>query len=394
MLFEDVRKLYLLTKLDEEYKFPKKPSSDGYYHIWVKDDTKKSGRRAIKAKTLDELKEKVIFKKKGITFKEVFNLTQNNKLKYIKDKEKILSANNTINVNNSNYKRYFADTDFEKLAVKDITKKDIEEICLYNLRRYQMSSKAFLNMRGIIKAVLTFSFEEYYILDNIYERVNFKKFEAMLIKPVSVTVRIHSDEEIRRMINYIHNYQERKPLYIPAYALELQILMGLRRGEVPPIEWNDILDDSIRINKEQLVVKRDNGEGFYNIVVSHTKTYVDRYFPLTDDISEFIDRLSQITGNSKYLFPNDANPTGIISNAAPYKFYQRMCKNLGIELTRDVIKGPHSFRRIGITKVTNSPKGNIEMASILYGNSVYSATRNYYTGIDMNTAKDILNGNQ
>lgn len=55
---EIVRELYrkaLEQKALEKYKFPQKPSSDGYYHCYIKDPLKKSGRRQIKAKTLEEL---------------------------------------------------------------------------------------------------------------------------------------------------------------------------------------------------------------------------------------------------------------------------------------------------------------------------------------------------
>ncbi len=59
---EDIRKLYENMIKDEalkNYTFPKKPSSDGYYHIYVNDATKKTGRSALKAKSLTELKNKV-----------------------------------------------------------------------------------------------------------------------------------------------------------------------------------------------------------------------------------------------------------------------------------------------------------------------------------------------
>ena len=54
---EDIRKLYENMLRDEalkDYTFPSKPSSDGYYHVYVADNTKKTGRRAVKAKTLVE----------------------------------------------------------------------------------------------------------------------------------------------------------------------------------------------------------------------------------------------------------------------------------------------------------------------------------------------------
>ena len=50
-----VRDMMRRTEILEKYHFPTKPSSDGYYHIQVKDETRKTGRRQIKARTLEEL---------------------------------------------------------------------------------------------------------------------------------------------------------------------------------------------------------------------------------------------------------------------------------------------------------------------------------------------------
>ena len=128
---EDIRKLYENMLRDEaldNYTFPTKPSSDGYYHIYVADSTKKTGRRAVKAKTLDELKEKVYEHEKGIdggikkTFKDVFEITQREKLKLVKSEERKLSVQNTINRNRTAYARFFSETAFERKYVCEITK--------------------------------------------------------------------------------------------------------------------------------------------------------------------------------------------------------------------------------------------------------------------------------
>ena len=392
---EDVRKLYEQMEKERilsKYNFPTKPSSDGYYHLWIKD---RNGRRQIKSKNLDNLKEKVISFEKGIngnirkTFADVFEILLQQKFDYVKDPNKKLSVNNSIKRQRQYYNRYFKDTEFEKLYVDQISKQDIEEICYETLKHLDLRKKAFLEMRGIIKQVLKLSYEQYWIIDNPYLRIDFSKYNDMLIQSTPVSKRVHTDSELDKMIEYLHKYQSKKPQYIPAYALELQILAGLRRGEVPPIEWSDVTDDFIKINKEQLLV---NGS---NVIVPHTKTYTDRSFPITSEIRDLLARLKRIDEtyyhNSIYLFPNS---TGVISNQVVYPFYVRMCKNLGINITKDMIKGPHSFRRNGITKFSNSPGGNIMMASVLYGNSPKCASSHYYSGINMDTARSILEGNQ
>ncbi len=196
------------------------------------------------------------------------------------------------------------------------------------------------------------------------------------------------------MIDYLHMYQMKKPSYLPAYALEIQILMGLRRGEVPPLEWADINDTFIEINKEQLTVKKTDKEKEHFVIVPHTKTYVDRYFPITDALDDFLKRLKEVHRkyypDSKYLFPADS-ANGVITNNTVYNFYRRMCKKLDIEVNQDFKKGTHSFRRNAITDVINSSGGNVILASKLFGNSPEVAKKNYFTGIDMDDALKCLN---
>ena len=50
----------------------------------------------------------------------------------------------------------------------------------------------------------------------------------------------------------------------------------------------------------------------------------------------------------------------------------------------------HAFRRNAITQVINQSNGNILMASKLFGNTPAVIKQNYYTGIDLEKAKEVL----
>lgn len=393
LAYENARKLYEEMKKEKalvNYAFPSRPSSDGYYHVYVPDSSRPSGRRQIKAKNLENLKEKV-YRIETKTFRDVFDMVQDNRLKYVKNPTKRLSVQNSITCIDYDYNRYFKGTKFEKLFVDEIRKEDIENICMLNLQRYDLGMKAFLSLRSILKSVLNLAYENYWIQESPYNRVNFNKYEAMLVEPKPSKDRVHSDDEIQQMLDYIHKHQAKKPWFIPAYAMEMQILMGLRRGEIPPIEWNDVSENFILISKEQILIRKGpNVKKGYCKIVEHTKTHRNRKFPITTEIESLLKRLRPISGDGKYLFPSKTTDNGVISNTAVYRFYSRMCNNLGIEISNIARKGPHSFRRNGITKVAN--EGSILMASVLYGNSVQTAAKHYYTGIDLQEAKTILEG--
>ncbi len=355
----EICKMIEKKEILSKYTFPTKASKDGYFRIYVNDSSYKSGRKQIAAKSLEELKDKVYQHECGITdassksFKYIFELTQKEKLKYVKDKEKKLSLTNTIERIQRDYNRFFAGTDFEKMKIYEITNKD----------------------------------SEYLIKDNPYDRVNFKKFKDMFIKNVPIEDRMHSDEELFRMIDELHCKQQERPKYSSYWAMEFQILTGTRRGEIPPLTWEHIKEQYLIIEQSQITT------GNTMHIVSHTKNYAKRRFPITDELNDFLKRLKERNEvyfpNSNFLFPAN-NELGTITNRAVYDVYVKLCKKLDIPRIKGIIRGPHSFRRNIITFITNATNGNIQMAASLCGNHTEVAQKNYYTGPDLESSKNIL----
>lgn len=391
---EELSEIYKMKQILSKYNFPQVPSSDGYYHIYVKDSSKRTGRKAVKDKTLDGLKAKVLayehetMAQAKKTFKKVYELSQERKLSLVKSAEKRISMENTITRTNSDYKRFFDGTSFEKKNISDITLKDIENVIEYNLTRYDLYKKALDNMRAILNSVFKYALHEYWVNENPCTRIDFRIYGNMLVESTNVKYRVHSDSELNAILDELHMKQLKNPKLSSAWALELQILMGARRGELPPLRWSDITQLGIEITQEQLTY----GNEF--VIVSHTKTNRDRQFPLTKDIENFLMRLKSMHEkfypNSMYLFPANTQ-NGVITNRAVYSVYRKICQKLNIEIQENVIRGPHSFRRNAITSVVNSSNGNMELASSLFGNSPKVAKSNYFTGIDMNNAIDVLN---
>ena len=403
MSMRDAREIYMHVEKKElikQYSIPQKPGKDGYYRIYVKDPTKKEGRRQLTCKSVEELKDKLYAFEKGVTgcarktFAEAYELFLEEKLKYVKAEDKLVSRQNTVNKNRSDYKRYFAGTDFENKYIDEISKNDVEGIIFFNLSRYSMRDKALGSLKGILRSAFTFAYEQYWITDNLYTRMNFNKFNGMLEQNVSNDKRVHTELEIRRILNAIHEHQKEKPAYMPAYALEMQILIGCRRGELAPLRKMDVHKDGIWICREQISVKKFNDIPEHWKIVDHTKTYKDRLFPMTNALNEFLTRLYAVLDtyypDSIYLFP-DNTELGVINNNTVYRLYYRICKNLGINISREEIKGTHSFRRNAITDVVNITGGNVILASQLFGNSPAVAAKNYYTGVDTGTALSALN---
>ena len=107
-----------------------------------------------------------------------------------------------------NTKKYILDTIEQKYQDRsDITKEDIEDICFFNLERYDLRKKAFLSMRGIIKSTLEFAYRKKWSDENAYHRVNFKEFDDMLIAETPIEIRAHSDAEVDAILAELHQKQ-------------------------------------------------------------------------------------------------------------------------------------------------------------------------------------------
>lgn len=173
-------------------------------------------------------------------------------------------------------------------------KSDIENVVYLNLSRYDLRSKAFGALKSVLRLVYKYAYNQYWVNDNIYERMDFTKYEGMIADDIDVAKRVHSSETLRCILDEIHSHQRTKPNYIPAYALEMQILCGSRRGEIPPLRLTDIHEDYIEFCQEQITVKKFNNVPEYCKIVAHTKTFKDRYFVRYDALNEFLDRLLAI----------------------------------------------------------------------------------------------------
>jgi len=385
------------------FTFPTKPGKDGYYFIWVPDPVKKSGRRHLAAKSVDALKDKVYDfvthapeLKVSRKFNEVFEAANDSQLDLITKESASLSKKNTILRNRSEYKRYFSETDFENYFIDDITAQDIKDIVTYNLRRYKMKRKALSSLKAIINLTFIYAMDMGWLNANPNITVDYKKFSGMLVDDTPISQRVHSEDELMAILTECHEKQEKRPTYFPAYALELQILLGMRRGEVPPLLWSDVSDNSLFIHREQLTVKKDKDTPEHFAIVEHTKTHVNREYPMTEDLKDFLTRLKAAhdrlpaSQKSDFLFPAKSE-LGCITNNTVYNFYRRLCQKLNIQISQDCIKGTHSFRRNAITDTLALNGGDAVQAALIYGNSPQVIFSNYLTGTDMNKAKEVLN---
>ena len=398
-IFDHMKYMWKKKKVLEKYNFPEKPNSKGIYRIWVPDITAKEGRRQISSKNLEKLKDKVFEYETGrnadgvITFKLAFEKTQEFELDNISEQRKY-SKMNTVSKNRSEYKRFFAGTGFELMPIQDITIVDLDAMIRKILKTNRMTKKGLDSIRGIINAVYKRAYFLGWVPENTAGRLVWKDYHRMLYESTPIIERDYSGDELIKFENELVRYHEEHPDYMPAYALEFQIITGMRRGEIPPLTWDDVDFEkgTIHVHREQLTLK--NAPGNANKIVEYTKNGKARYYPIADMELEFLERLKAVHDHyypdSPFLFPGDSE-NGCISNDTVYQFFHRMCTRLDIPVTRDCMRGTHAFRRNAITEVVNISGGNVVMAAQMFGNSPETIRKHYYTQDNLENKRNVLN---
>ena len=395
----------LLMKIEHDniisrYSFPEKPDGRGYYRVYVKDPTVPSGRKQLRDKNLDNLKEKVYQYEKGIpdsehgiTFKNAFEYA----IKFEQDNvspERKYSRNNTICKYRNEYNRFFGDTAFEDKFISDISLRDIDMQIRAILKRFHLSKKGMESIRSVIN--LTFNRAAYmgWIDHNPASKILWKDYKKLLIEATPIKERAYSEKELNAISEYLKDYHAKKIKYIPAYALEFQMIVGMRRGEIAPLLWEDIdfENGTIFVHQELISLKGNKTEEEY--ICNYTKNGKSRYYPIAELELEFLQRLKDVHDryypDSKFLFPADTK-NGCITNNMTYQFFRRMCNNLGIPINRECIRGTHALRRNAITEMVNKSNGNCILVAQMFGNSPETIRKHYYVGDDIERMRDILN---
>ena len=399
------------------FTFPNGPcKSDGCYHLHLHNAEGKTISRTVKAKTIEELKDKIYKYHKdmlpsSLTFAEMFQQAQQDVFRYVKqDSDAYHSKLNSFNRRQQLFDRFITGTSWEKKKITTFTVQDIDDLILYNLQRYDLRTRALSSLKSIIRMTFDYAVSHGCIRHNPYPDLDSRRYRDLLVPDAPVRERGYTEDELNRILNYLHQKEESDPRCTTSWALELVVICALRRGEVPPLRLEDIQwgrQPGLYLHRTLLEVRNtdsDNKIGYYP--VEHTKTHKDRLYPMSDQLKEFLDRYLPIRNahypTSPFLFParrwDNKNHRweegGMITDQTIPSFYSRMCTQLGIKRDSSCIRGTHAFRRNAITDTMVASGGNIDLTAQIFGNSPETIRKAYLLDMNYDAKLAALNGCQ
>lgn len=363
--FDTIRKHYEMKKRKEYLEMHKSKiwkSTDEKWYTFVPDNTKSTGKRLIKRQTEIELENFLVdFYKKyeePQTIEKTYKEWIQRKLKFGE-------------ITKQTADRY--ETDFYK-CFKGYENKDIclvtidflDDFIIDSITKYNMKSKAWSNLRTIIRGMFLFAKKKGYTNIDIVSYISELDISRNLFnrekKPLENV--IYTKKETETIVDYISTSKSLNDI-----AILFAIYTGMRVGEIVALKWEDISEDYIHVNRMQERFKDENGKMVYRI----------RNFPKTEagirdvvivkELKAVIKRLRIMNPFTEYLF--EKNGECIHKHSVCTRLYN-LCDKFGFPH-----KGMHAFRRYYATTLINA---GVEKAIVTsqMGHTDFNTTMQHY----------------
>ena len=344
--------------------------------------------KKIQGKDMPTLENKLIklSEKNETAFNVVFANCEKYTLSRINNPDKLASAVNTSEAYTKTFNRFIKDSVLGNMDIRDITKEDLVEL-LETVITSGVKKKAFNNLRVVLKKTFSYALKKNYIKVNPVDAIFWEEYKNCFEAAAPIAMRGFTKEDMHRLHSFAQKMQKEHPEQIKWWSYEFEILTGLRRGEVPPLEWEDVKKTHIVISKELVGSRKP-----YTLKHS-TKTGKDRAFPITDMLMDFLKRLhdhdKEYYPGSKFLFPDENEETGFITPNLTYRAHTTACKKLNITIDSYYRKGIHAFRRNHETAFLENG-GTLDMAGKVYGNSARVINSNYMLPVEAAKSREIV----
>ncbi len=235
----------------------------------------------------------------------------------------------------------------------------------------QLDIQQYMNQMGQKKSLSTLTKHKMCLAGIFESAVNNDIVRTSPVRKIKLTStvatpekRVYTEDDVARILAFANTHK---------HGLEIKILLrlGLRRGELLGLQWNDIDFSSNVLRLQRAVAEiKDSATGAYKVVAEDPKTkYSIRIIPLPADIAEELKQRKN-RSVSEYIFPNrDGNlmaPKNWSNRA--YKRFMDDMHNHYASLPEPVdipILNPHELRHTCASILVNNGKNLYAIASVL-----------------------------
>jgi len=337
-------------------------STDGKWYTFVPDMTKPKGKRLVKRSKKEDLEDFLVdfYKqyKEPQTLEKTYKEWVDKKLKFGE------ISKQTADRYDTDFKKYFSEV-FSK-EIRNIDEDFLDDFIIGNIRNHNMKSKAWSNLRTIIRGMFLYAKKKGYTKISIamyLSELDLSKkiFNHEKKKEENV---IYSQEEVDIIVKYIEKSNSLNDM-----AIMFSIFTGMRVGEIVALKWDDIQDGYIHVNRTQIRY-HDADNKVVHEIRDFPKTEAGiRDVVIVPELKAIIKKLRTINPFTEYLF--EKNGECIHKHSVCTRLYY-LCDKFGFPR-----KGMHGFRRYYATKLINAGVEDIIIISQM-GHTDITTTKNHY----------------
>lgn len=280
-----------------------------------------------------------------------------------------LVSDNSIAKYNSDYTRFYQDTDFVKQDITTINEEKVKVFLCRKIKDLSLCQRTSKSLFGYTKNVFTSAKINHVITEHPMENLvpkNFYKYCTNVERPREKT--IVSNADMKQLYDRFYEDYRKHPSYIPTYAVEFASLTGMRVGELSALTWECITDSYILIKRSEKYNKITK-----EFFIDKTKNGKERIFPLTDEIRNLLDRIKKVEIKYGYICEwVFANEEGRIHAPVISTCCKNKCRQAGV-----TEKGIHAYRRT-VNSQMRCGGVSATIAAALLGHSE-EVNENYYT---------------
>lgn len=276
-----------LIKQAHPYAITPPKTEGGRWQTYVKDTSKKSGRKEVKAPTEEAIYEVLgEYYLIGDTFSQVYHSW----IEYIRSYGK---AGGTIQRHEQRYKKYFENSKIVGMSVRNVNLLALEAECNRIVAEFNLSYHEWQQAKAILLGTFKYAIKKGLISENPMKRIEIGVRYRQVSKKPSET-QVYQTDEYNDLVSYLEaKYTETEDDSF--LAIMLGLMTGVRVGELAALQFDDVTGHKLHVLREEVRRKTKVDDKWISacVVVPHTKTNTDRFVTLLPKALDIIRRLEE-----------------------------------------------------------------------------------------------------
>ena len=205
---------------------------------------------------------------------------------------------------NNDFNRFFVSYGMDKKIITNITDDELTDFIKYCISNYQLSSKAWANLKGLLIMIFTYAKAKHYTTFSISAFLGDLNLPRNIFKKkvIDESSQVFTDEEMHKIEDWIRATDER--LHTASnLGILLAFYTGVRAGELSTLKHEDFVGNRMIVRRTEVRSKnRDTHE--YEFMVRELTKGRDgiREVFLPEEALKIVKMIKEINPDGEYLF--------------------------------------------------------------------------------------------